>query len=448
MPRLDPLRTIAYSCGNLAAGVYYAFNSFALPLYLSLFTSNAILIGWLSSTRSFEQFIIQPVIGAWSDRTWTRVGRRAPFFLLAMPVAALLLALTGHVPTDPAYLWFAVAGVFLFSVVFNIGIDPYIALLADVTPSEQRGTVNGVAAVFGFVGQVALLVLAIIFFEKNPTAVFYFIGASLIAGFTIVALGVREKRARTYQEDHPGEARPMLRGWRKYFRERWAEDPEAIKLLGVKLVYQFGINAAVPFLTLFVVTAIGTAGWRETVGVIPVVGEGMLGGMDANAVAFAMGAVLLISTAVFALPVGWLGDKFGKKRVFAFGLLVMGVFGLAAAFAQTIPQLMVFLIFLGFGNAAQTVLYFPYLTELIAADRAGEFQGLSAAAETGGVFLAILVAGELINLNLFALHYRLVFILTGIFLLLGFVAVLFVKGTRAPQTETIAPAGVELATND
>ncbi|RIK19777.1 MAG: hypothetical protein DCC52_14955 [Chloroflexi bacterium] len=447
MQRLGPLKIIAYSFGNLAAGVYYAFNSFALPLYLSLFTSNAILIGWLSSTRSFEQFIIQPIVGAWSDRTWTRVGRRAPFFLLAMPVAALLLALTGNVPTDPAYLWLAVAGVFLFSIVFNIGIDPYIALLADVTPSEQRGTVNGVAAVFGFAGQVVLLVVAAILFEENPTLIFYLIGASLVVGFAIVALGVREKRAHRYQEDHPGEARPMLRGWRKYFRERWAEDPEAIKLLGVKLVYQFGINAAVPFLTLFVVTAIGTAGWRELVGGIPV-GGNALANMDANAVAFAMGAVLLISTAVFAFPVGLLGDTFGKKRVFAFGLLVMGIFGLAAAFAQTIPQLMVYLVFLGFGNAAQTVLYFPYLTDLIAADRAGEFQGLSAAAETGGVFLAILVAGELINLNLFALQYRLVFILTGIFLLLGFVAVLFVKATRAPQSETFAPGRANLALDD
>lgn len=447
MQRLGPLKIIAYSFGNLAAGVYYAFNSFALPLYLSLFTSNAILIGWLSSTRSFEQFVIQPLVGAWSDRTWTRVGRRAPFFILAMPVAALLLALTGNVPTDPAYLWFAVAGVFLFSIVFNIGIDPYIALLADVAPSEQRGTVNGIAAVFGFAGQVALLVVAAILFEKNPTLIFYLIGASLIIGFAIVALGVREKRAHTYAEDHPEEKRPMLRGWRKYFRERWAEDPEAIKLLGVKLIYQFGINAAVPFLTLFVVTAIGTAGWREIVAGIPV-GGNALGEMDANAVAFAMGAVLLISTAVFAFPVGLLGDKFGKKRVFAFGLLVMGLFGLAAAFAQTIPQLMLYLVFLGFGNAAQTVLYFPYLTDLIAADRAGEFQGLSAAAETGGVFLAILVAGELINLNVFDLHYRLVFILTGIFLLLGFVAVLFVKGTRAPQPEMIAPLRVEPALDD
>lgn len=429
MQRLAPSKIIAYSFGSLAAGLYYAFNNFTLPLYLSLFTQNAILIGWLSSTRSFEQFIVQPVVGAWSDRTWTRVGRRAPFFLAAIPISALLLAVTGNLPHEPAFLWFAVAGVFLFSFIFNIGIDPYVALLADVTPSAQRGTVNGIAAVFGFIGQVILLIAAAFLFEAHHEWVFYLVGAGMIIGFAIVALGVRETRAHTQEESQ--EKKPLLRGWRRYVRERWREDPDAVKLLGVKFLYQFGINAAVPFLTLFVVTEIGTHGWRELVTGIPFVGTTGIGGLDAAGVSQLMGAILLLTTALFALPVGLLGDRVGKKKIFALGLLVMGIAGLIAAFSQSIPQLMIFLVLIGFGNAAQTVLFFPYLTDLISSDRAGEFQGLSAAAETGGVFLSILVAGELINMNLFGLHYRMVFILTGIFLLLGFVAVLFVKAKRS-----------------
>jgi maltose/moltooligosaccharide transporter len=434
MQRLSPLKTLAYSTGNFAAGLYYAFNSFTLPLYLSLFTQNAILIGWLSSSRSFEQFIVQPIVGAASDRTWTRFGRRAPFFLAAMPVSAFFLAMTGNLPQDPVFLWFAVASVFLFSFFFNIGIDPYVALLADVAPSEQRGTINGIAAVLGFGGQVTLLIVSAFMFQQHPDWVFYMIGASLILGFVIVALGVREKRHHSQKE--PTGARPMFRGWRRYLRERWAEDPDAVKLLGVKFLYQFGINAAIPFLTLFVVTEIGAAGWREMVSGLPM--GSSIAGMDGVGISQLMGAVMLLSTAIFAVPVGLLGDTFGKKRVFALGLFTMGVFALFAAFANSIPQLILFLVFLGFGNAAQTVLFFPYLADLISADRAGEFQGLSAAAETGGVFLSILVAGELINLNLYGLHYRLVFILTAIFLLLGFFAVLFVKAQRTESNLSLA----------
>ncbi len=77
MQPLSRKGTFAYSAGLFAAGMIFALNNFTLPLYLSLYTRNAVLIGWLSSTRSFEQSIIQPLIGAWSDRTWTRLGRLA-----------------------------------------------------------------------------------------------------------------------------------------------------------------------------------------------------------------------------------------------------------------------------------------------------------------------------------------------------------------------------------
>ncbi len=439
MQRLSPLKILAYSCGNLAAGLYYAFNSFTLPLFLSLYTQNAILIGWLSSTRSFEQFVVQPIVGAASDRTWTRIGRRAPFFVLAMPISALILAITGNLPEAPEFLLFDVIGVFVFSFIFNIGIDPYVALLADVAPSEQRGTINGIAAVFGFIGQVILLIAAAFFFEAHHEWVFYLVAVGLVVGFGIVAFGVREKKRTA--EHEPKGTRPLFRGWRRYGRERWHEDPDAVKLLGVKFLYQFGINAAVPFLTLFVVTEIGTVGWREILGTIPSLAS--LGDMNATGVSQLMGVVLLLSTAIFAFPIGLLGDRLGKRKVFGAGLLIMGIFGLLASFAQSIPQLMFYLILIGLGNAAQTVLFFPYLADLIDADRAGEFQGLSAAAETGGVFLSILVAGELINLNLFGLHYRLVFILTGIFLIVGFLAVLFVRETRGqPRSEVMVVESV------
>src|SRR5262245_44953263 len=102
MKRLPPLQIIAYGFGNLAGGLYNALNNFTIPFFLSIYTQYAILIGWLSSTRSFEQAVVQPIVGARSDRTWTHFGRRAPFFLVAMPLTALILILTAQVPADPS----------------------------------------------------------------------------------------------------------------------------------------------------------------------------------------------------------------------------------------------------------------------------------------------------------------------------------------------------------
>jgi MFS family permease len=136
---------------------------------------------------------------------------------------------------------------------------------------------------------------------------------------------------------------------------------------------------------------------------------------------------MLLTMGIGAVPCGMLGDRFGKRRVFGLGLLLMGIAALLAASAVTVPQLMLYVLFIGIGNAAQTVLFFPYLIELIPSSRVGEFTGLSAFAETSGVVFSVLLAGELINLNLFGLHYRLVFCVTGLFILLAFGALLLIR---------------------
>lgn len=466
MERLDRTKTIAYSIGNLAAGMYYAFNNFTLPLYLRFFTNNNILIGWLSSTRSFEQAIVQPFVGAWSDRTWTRLGRRAPFFLGGMGLSAVFLIANAFIPhqgvanseemkfacsTIPAQLptlphqdaWrlIVVLTIFLFSFFFNVGIDPYTALLADVTPSEHRGTVNGIKEIFGFVGQVGLLTAAFLILNSHTDWMFYIVAVGLVVGFGVVALLVREPRTlsrdgMTSQGNAEPLVKPSLAPYVQYLRDRWSEQREAVKLLGVKFLYQFGVNAAVPFLTLFIVEEIGTTGWCEMMSSIPALANMGLCNAGAKDLSQLVAAALLFWIAIFTVPCGMVGDRFGKKRVFMLGLVVTGISALFAAFATSIPQLLLYEIFLGFGLSAQTVLFFPYLSDLIPPERVGEFQGLSAAADTGGVFLSILLAGALLNWNPLNLCYRLIFIITGIFLLLAVFAVMFVKARMDAGTET------------
>jgi maltose/moltooligosaccharide transporter len=442
-PTLSHRKALAYSCGNLAAGLFYAFNNFTLPIYLSLYTTTAIRIGWRSSTRAVEQAIFQPLVGAWSDRTWTRIGRRAPFFLASMPIAAVLMLATGLIPHDPAFLLLTVATIFLFSLAFNVGIDPYIALLADVTTPEQRGSVSGISAIFQFVGQVALLVGATFLWSVHPGWVFVMVAVGLIIGFLIVVLGVRERRRHLEKSPlkHTASTRRSFMSFLVYLRHLFSEQREAMKLLGVRIIYQFGINAAMPFLTLFVITEIGTRGWPELVAGVPLLAPFGLERLGPEAISQQVAAVLLLVTGLAALPVGYLGDRVGKKGVFAAGLLIVGVMALLAAGAVSIPQLLVYVFFLGIGNAATTVLFFPLLTDLVPASRVGEFAGLSAFAETGGVVFSVLLAGELINQNPMGLHDRVIFIVTGVCLILGFLAILFVKGKVVqPSAEAAEPA--------
>jgi maltose/moltooligosaccharide transporter len=96
---------------------------------------------WLAAPIS--GMLIQPIIGYYSDRTWTRMGRRRPFFLVGAIIAAISLALM------PNAAWFTVflpplmigAGMLmLMDASFNVAMEPFRALVADNLPDEQRSS--------------------------------------------------------------------------------------------------------------------------------------------------------------------------------------------------------------------------------------------------------------------------------------------------------------------
>ena len=132
-----------------------AFNNFVLPPILASLGASNLVIGLLSSTRSLEGALIQPGVGAVSDRIWTPIGRRRPFMLIGIPLSALIFLASGGA-TNP----FALAiGIVLFSIFYNVASDPYAALLADIAPPHQRGVLSGLSTAIRLVSQVGFLVL-------------------------------------------------------------------------------------------------------------------------------------------------------------------------------------------------------------------------------------------------------------------------------------------------
>src|SRR5918912_181363 len=136
---------------------FYAFNNFVLPPILKSFGAPDLVIGLLSSTRSIEGALIQPTVGALSDRVWTRFGRRRPFILVGVPLSAVFFVAGAFVNS----LLSLALVIFLFSIFFNVAVDPYTALLADITPIEHRAWLSGLATGVQLASSVAFLVLVV-----------------------------------------------------------------------------------------------------------------------------------------------------------------------------------------------------------------------------------------------------------------------------------------------
>ena len=94
--------------------------------------------------------LVQPVVGYLSDRTWTRLGRRKPYFIVGAVLAASALWLMPRAPT----LWFAAALLWMLDASINISMEPFRAFVGDLLAPAQRPLGYSMQSFFIGVGAV------------------------------------------------------------------------------------------------------------------------------------------------------------------------------------------------------------------------------------------------------------------------------------------------------
>jgi len=78
--------------------------------------------------------LIQPIIGSMSDRTWNRLGRRRPYFL----VGAILASIALFFMPDSSALWMAAGLLWILDASINVSMEPFRAFVADKLNTDQR----------------------------------------------------------------------------------------------------------------------------------------------------------------------------------------------------------------------------------------------------------------------------------------------------------------------
>src|SRR6476620_2810861 len=114
---------------------------------------------WLAAPLT--GFIVQPIIGAMSDRTWGPLGRRRPYFLVGAILSSLALLL---MPNSSA-LWMAAGLLWILDASINVSMEPFRAFVADMLPQEQR--TRGFAMQSLFIGLGAVIASALPWIVTN-----------------------------------------------------------------------------------------------------------------------------------------------------------------------------------------------------------------------------------------------------------------------------------------
>ncbi|MGD8307665.1 MAG: MFS transporter [Ignavibacteria bacterium] len=105
--------------------------------------------------------IVQPIIGHMSDRTWNRLGRRRPYFLVGAILASIAILI---MPNSPV-LWVAAGMLWIMDASINISMEPFRAFVGDMLPSEQRTA--GFAMQSFFIGIGAVVASALPYMMTN-----------------------------------------------------------------------------------------------------------------------------------------------------------------------------------------------------------------------------------------------------------------------------------------
>ncbi|MFI5337484.1 MAG: MFS transporter [Opitutales bacterium] len=130
------------------------------PIYKYLGAAdNQIAKLWLAAPLT--GFIVQPIIGAMSDRTWGPLGRRRPYFLVGAILSSLALLLMPNSGSLAGWLlphlpkFYMAAGLlWVLDASINISMEPFRAFVADKLPEQQRGMGFAMQSFFIGVGAV------------------------------------------------------------------------------------------------------------------------------------------------------------------------------------------------------------------------------------------------------------------------------------------------------
>ncbi|MCH5329329.1 MAG: MFS transporter [Alistipes sp.] len=375
--------------------------------------------------------VVQPIVGLFSDGTWTRFGRRIPFILGGAVISALALALMPNAPLLLAFAPLAMgAFILLFmDLSFNVTMQPFRALVADMLDDSQKTKGYVVQTFLINLGAVIGAVLPLILTKCGVAdsapegSVSPHIACSYYIGGAILLLTVLVTSFRT--KEYPPEQFMLYNGEdnadaAKYEKPSFAELMRNIPRVMLQLgVVQFFSWAALFLMWTYLKPAITGVVTAHDTGLLLTDGQtqtwvGVLNG------------TYPVPACIASLFLGGIAAKWGNKTVYAICLLfgAAGFFGLASISDQYLLMLPM----VGIGIAWAGILAMPYsiLSLAVEARRMGVYMGIFNFTITIPQIVVGLLGGVIVE-YLFGGRPMWMLLLAGVFMMLAAVSVAFVK---------------------
>ena len=375
--------------------------------------------------------IVQPIVGKYSDRTWTRFGRRIPYLFLGSLIAIAVMCLL----PNSASFGFAAGGAMIFGLIMlmfldtsiNMAMQPFKMLVGDMVNEKQKAKAYSIQSFLCNAGSIVGYVLpfGLALFMSNAgegvspvVKMSFYIGAAiLILCVLYTTWKVKEMPPKEYAEFHGVDLQKKEQGSKPGMLQLLKDAPSTFWTVGL---VQFFCWAA--FLYMWTYT---TGALNETIWVI----DGITDQAAKDALVDKAGdwtgilfAVQAIGSVLWALVI----PKFKSiKKAYAVSLLIGAVGFASVFFIHNQYALFASFLLIGVAWAAMLAVPFTLLTNSLKGDNIGTYLGLFncticlpqiVAAALGGVVLGLVGGGQLT-----------MFLVAGGFLVAGAFAIRLIK---------------------
>lgn len=421
--------------------------------------------------------LVQPIVGAVSDRTWNGLGRRLPFILGGAIVAAGAMALLPNASMVVAILPPMVFGLLIFAIkdaAFNVTFQPFRSLVSDMVPPEQRNLGYSVQTLLINIGAVVGSILPFVLTnvvgldnvaeagQVAPSVIWaFYIGATILLGsvlwtvfrtkeyppeeyYQYKAMDVAQVEAEAAQNAKKSFGQKIAGVW-----QLMKDSPDIMKQLAL---VQFFSWFALFIMWTYLPAALTQHVWG--VGVEWFDPAYLANNAVPEAVAMAKGAagdwvgILYAAQAVFsvlfAIVLTKLANTFGRRLVYSLSLIAGGLGYLSMYLFQDttlvnvdlyITQVTVaegaigiVLSMIGVGIAWSAILAMPYaiLAGALPADKTGVYMGIFNFTIAAPQIVSGIVSGWILG-SVFANNAISIIMLAGVCMILGAFSVALVK---------------------
>ena len=417
------------SMGFLGIQMGFALQNANASRILQTFGADVEHLSWFWLVAPITGMIVQPIVGHYSDNTWTRLGRRRPYFLAGAVLASLGLILMPNAGLFAAFipaLWVGAGMLMIMDASFNIAMEPFRALVADKLPSSQRTLGFSIQTVLIGIGAVVGSWLPYILAEGfgwGKTAVEGEIPLNLIISFVVgaaILLGSIVWTVITTSEYSPEELAEFDDKESETIEE---EKPSLIDIFKdfasmPKTMKQLGLVQFFSWFALFSMWVFTTPAIAEHVfGVAKGDTSSPLFQEAGNWVGVIFGVYNGVS-AVFAFFLPKIAAAVGRKKTHAISLILGGLGLVSIYFIQDKYWLLLSMI--GIGIAWASILAMPYaiLAGSIPAKKMGVYMGIFNFFITFPQIVNGIIGGPIVK-HLYGGEAIWALVTAGIFMLLG-----------------------------